>query len=54
MKGADFIARPALYAYTGNMPGYEAGIYTVALVGSLHPKNATDQPAKLIIIKHNK
>lgn len=51
LKGTDFIARTALYP--GNKPAFETGIYTVALIGSLHPKNATDLPAKMIIVKHN-
>ncbi|WP_111595346.1 DUF4397 domain-containing protein [Chitinophaga dinghuensis] len=53
LKGTDFIARPDLYK-TVNLPPYETGVYTVALVGSLNPKKAGDVPAKMIIIKHNK
>jgi len=52
LKGTDFIARPDLYK-TVNLPPYECGVYTVALVGSLNPKKAGDVPAKMIIIKHN-
>ncbi len=53
LKGTDFIARPDLYK-TVNLPPYECGVYTVALVGSLNPKKPGDVPAKMIIIKHNK
>ncbi|WP_236654214.1 DUF4397 domain-containing protein [Chitinophaga vietnamensis] len=52
LKGSDFIARPDLYA-GGQLPLFETGIYTVALTGTLHPKQATDVPAKMIIVKHN-
>lgn len=51
LKGTDFVARPELY--NGNIPAFETGVYTVALTGSLHPKNPGDAPAKMIIIKHN-
>ncbi|WP_161964027.1 DUF4397 domain-containing protein [Chitinophaga flava] len=51
LNGSDFIAKPDLYK--GMLPGYETGFYTVALTGSLHPKNPGDAPARLIIIKHN-
>lgn len=51
LSGTDFIARPELYA--GLLPAYETGVYTVALTGSLHPKNAGEAAASMIIIKHN-
>jgi hypothetical protein len=54
LYGTAFIANPALYQGPAPAPKYETGIYTVALVGSLHPANANEQPAKLIVIKHNK
>lgn len=54
LPGTAFIANPALYTAQGTLPGYECGIYTVALVGTLNPKDAGDQKAKLMVIKHNK
>ncbi|MBC9929785.1 DUF4397 domain-containing protein [Chitinophaga qingshengii] len=51
LSGTDFIARPELY--TSGLPPYETGVYTVALTGSLHPKNPGEAAARMIIIKHN-
>lgn len=52
LKGQDFIARKAFYNGF-NLPSFEAGVYTVALVGTLNPKKPGEIPAKMIIIKHN-
>lgn len=51
LNGSDFIARPDLYK--NGLPAYETGVYTVALTGTLHPKNPGQVPARMIIIKHN-
>lgn len=53
LTGQDLIARPELYVRTG-LPNHEAGIYTVALVGSTKATAPAAQKAKLIILKHNK
>ena len=53
LTGQDLIARPELYARTG-LPNHEAGIYTIALIGSTKATAPAAQKAKMIILKHNK
>lgn len=53
LTGQNLIARPELYVRTG-LPNHEAGIYTVALIGSTKANTPAAQKAKMIILKHNK
>lgn len=55
LTGQDLIANKALYTDGGKpLPPYEAGIYTIALIGRTGNQAAKDQKAKLVIVKHNK
>jgi hypothetical protein len=56
LQATDFIANKAIYS-KGNfkgLPAGEAGVYTVALIGSLNGSASSNQNAHLIIVKHNK
>lgn len=53
LTGQQLIARPELYVRTG-LPNHEAGIYTMALIGSAKTNVPESQKAKMIILKHNK
>ncbi|MFC3196690.1 DUF4397 domain-containing protein [Parapedobacter deserti] len=51
----DFISRKELYArFDGNLPTYEPGYYTVALIGRTGDHVPEEQKAKMVIIKHNR
>lgn len=54
LSSADFIARPELYEVRGHLPGYEPGVYTVALVGSSQSGIPAEYQKRMIIIKHTK
>lgn len=53
LKGADFIARKALYV-RGELPNLEPGVFTVALIGKLNGASPEAQKARMIIVKHTK
>lgn len=53
LTGQNLISRPELYVRTG-LPNHEAGIYSVALIGSTKPNTPEAQKAKMVILKHNK